>query len=91
MKTLKQKIAELPQEQQDKIKVRSAQIINQYINKEKNIMEAIITLIIFTLILFSFVLGVLVGKLVLQPKLEEGTLASYEDLQRDFIDFTERN
>ncbi|NEU81482.1 hypothetical protein [Nostoc sp. UIC 10630] len=54
-------------------------------------MIAIITLIIFTLILFSFVLGLLVGKLLLQPKLEEGTLASYNDFQRDFVDFTDRN
>jgi hypothetical protein len=54
-------------------------------------MIAIITLIIFTLILFSFVLGLLVGKLILQPKLTEDTLASFNDFQRDFADFTERN
>nr|WP_322719459.1 hypothetical protein [Nostoc sp. ChiQUE02]MDZ8232482.1 hypothetical protein [Nostoc sp. ChiQUE02] len=54
-------------------------------------MITIITLIIFTLILFSFVLGVLVGKLILQPQLTEDILASYANFQSDFADFSDRN
>ena len=106
MKTLKQKIAELPEEEQDKIKVKSAQIINQYINKEKNIMEAIITLIIFTLILFSFSLGILFGKTFFQSvKPADSTTFtqemaeaianeitdSYGDFRNDFIGFSDNN
>ncbi|MEH1803237.1 MAG: hypothetical protein V7L13_29555 [Nostoc sp.] len=56
-------------------------------------MIALFNLIIFTLILFSFVLGLLVGKLILQPSLVEANelTDSYADFQSDFRDFSERN
>jgi hypothetical protein len=54
-------------------------------------MISLISLIIFTLILFSFVLGLLIGKLLLQPQLTEDTLAAYTDFKRDFADFSDRN
>ncbi len=54
-------------------------------------MIALFNLIIFTLILFSFILGVVIGKVFFQPKLEEGVLDSYHHFQSDFIDFNERN
>ncbi|MEH1957681.1 hypothetical protein [Nostoc sp.] len=54
-------------------------------------MITLFSLIIFTLILFAFGLGVVIGKVFFQPKLEEGILDSYNDFQRDFVDFSERN